>query len=53
MKELYSICQVEKKIWRDFENGRHNETIAEPGFFDCIVQFVRDVMGGQKMELRL
>ncbi|KAL8994690.1 MAG: hypothetical protein Q9188_006994 [Gyalolechia gomerana] len=53
MKELYSVCRVEKKVWRDFENGTHNETIAEPGFFDCIVEFVQDVLGGRKMELRL
>lgn len=53
MKDLYSVCRVKKKIWRDFENGRHNETITEPGFFDYIVQFAQDVAGGQKMELRL
>ncbi|KAI4088709.1 MAG: hypothetical protein LQ348_006385 [Seirophora lacunosa] len=53
MKQLYSICQVEKKIWREFPNGSHNDTIAEPGFFDRIVEFVRDLMGESKMELRL
>ncbi|KAL9022571.1 MAG: hypothetical protein Q9185_000281 [Variospora sp. 1 TL-2023] len=47
MKQLYSICKVEKKIWREFPNGSHNDTIAEPGFFDRIVEFVRDLLAQQ------
>lgn len=53
MNELFSVCRVQKKIWREFPNGSHNDTLAEPGFFDQIIEFVRDVLGGQKMELRL
>ncbi|KAL8713574.1 MAG: hypothetical protein Q9220_002436 [cf. Caloplaca sp. 1 TL-2023] len=39
MKELYSICKTKRKIWRDFPNGTHNETIAQPYFFDYVDQF--------------
>ena len=53
MRELYSLCQAPKKIWRDFEDGMHNDTIARPYFFDYLVQFVRDVLGGEKMDARL
>ncbi|KAL8904312.1 MAG: hypothetical protein Q9207_003352 [Kuettlingeria erythrocarpa] len=44
MKELFSVCRAQKKIWREFPNGSHNDTLAEPGFFDQIVEFVRDVL---------
>lgn len=53
MKELYAGCRTRKKIWRDFPNGTHNETLAEPYFFDYIVHFVRELLGGQLMEARL
>ncbi|KAI4241897.1 MAG: hypothetical protein L6R40_004296 [Gallowayella cf. fulva] len=53
MKQLFSICKAPKKIWRDFPNGMHNDTIAEPYFFDYIFQFVQDVLGGRKMDLSL
>ncbi|KAL8871254.1 MAG: hypothetical protein Q9174_002875 [Haloplaca sp. 1 TL-2023] len=53
MRELYSLCRAPKKIWRDFEDGMHNDTIARPYFFDYLVQFVRDVLGGEKMDVRL
>ncbi|KAL8641547.1 MAG: hypothetical protein Q9228_001667 [Teloschistes exilis] len=53
MKELYAGCRTRKKIWRDFPNGTHNETLAEPYFFDYIVHFVRELLGGQHMESRL
>ncbi|KAI4094817.1 MAG: hypothetical protein L6R37_007161 [Teloschistes peruensis] len=53
MKELYAGCRTRKKIWRDFPNGTHNETLAEPYFFDYIVHFVRELLGGQHMEARL
>ena len=35
MKTLYEACQSNKK-WQDFPNGRHNDTVAEPGYFDAI-----------------
>lgn len=49
MQQLYSICKAPKKIWRVFPNGMHNDTIAEPYFFDFVLEYVQDVLGGQKM----
>ena len=40
MKHLYSICQTEK-VWRDFPDGTHNDTVAEPGYFNYIEEFIR------------
>jgi abhydrolase domain-containing protein 13 len=40
MRTLYDICKVETKIWRAFENGSHNATVAEPGYFDAIWEFL-------------
>ncbi|KAL8798273.1 MAG: hypothetical protein Q9182_006803 [Xanthomendoza sp. 2 TL-2023] len=53
MKQLFSLCKAPKKVWRDFPNGMHNDTIAEPYFFDYVSQFVQDVLGGRKMDLSL
>ena len=40
MRTLYEICNVETKIWRTFEHGSHNATVAEPGYFDAIWEFL-------------
>ena len=52
MRTLYEICNVETKVWRTFENGSHNATVAEPGYFDAIweflVQEVQDRPMGEK-----
>jgi abhydrolase domain-containing protein 13 len=52
MRTLFEICSVETKIWRTFENGSHNATVAEPGYFDAIweflVQEVQDRTRGEK-----
>ena len=40
MRTLYEICNVETKIWKTFENGNHNATIMEPGYFDAIWEFL-------------
>jgi fermentation-respiration switch protein FrsA (DUF1100 family) len=45
MKDLYDVCPT-KKFWREFPNGDHNSTVAEPGYFDAIWEFlVQDVLG--------
>lgn len=45
MKTLYDICKVNLKVWRTFPNGQHNDTVAEPGYFDAIWAFlVQDVL---------
>nr|KMM69643.1 abhydrolase domain-containing protein 13 [Coccidioides posadasii RMSCC 3488] len=42
MAELYKICRAKTKIWRTFPNGSHNDTVAEPGYFEHIYSFVVD-----------
>lgn len=42
MAELYNLCQAKTKIWRTFPNGSHNDTVAEPGYFEYIHSFVVD-----------
>lgn len=47
MKGLYDVCEAKIKIWKEFPDGSHNDTIAEPGYFDTIDEFiVNDVLGG-------
>lgn len=41
MKHLYNICQT-KKMWKDFPDGTHNDTVAEPGYFNDIQKFIRE-----------
>lgn len=48
MKTLYDLCKVDRKVWKTFSNGHHNDTVAEPGYFDAIWTFlVQDVLSGQ------
>ncbi|KAG1123262.1 hypothetical protein G6F42_010715 [Rhizopus arrhizus] len=43
MAKLYNISQTSGvKVWRDFENGTHNDTCMQSGFFESIAEFVRD-----------
>jgi fermentation-respiration switch protein FrsA (DUF1100 family) len=39
MKELYQLCASEKKVWKEFPHGGHNDTIVQPGFFEAIADF--------------
>jgi abhydrolase domain-containing protein 13 len=55
MKTLYNLCNVDRKVWKTFPNGHHNDTVAEPGYFDAIWAFlVQDVLseevGGDDQE---
>jgi abhydrolase domain-containing protein 13 len=40
MKALYDTCQAEVKIWKDFPEGAHNDTIAEEGYFEAVEGFI-------------
>ena len=42
MRQLYTICRSKRKVWKEFPNGRHNESILEPGYFETIANFVID-----------
>ncbi|TGZ76447.1 alpha/beta-hydrolase [Ascodesmis nigricans] len=46
MKTLYNLCNA-PKVWREFPNGTHNETVAEPGYFERIYEFILAVRKGQ------
>lgn len=40
MKTLYSLCKAKDKIWKEFPEGSHNDTVAEDGYFDAIDEFI-------------
>ncbi|KAL2350681.1 BEM46 family protein-like protein [Cryomyces antarcticus] len=42
MKQLYDVCRAEPKIWKELPNGSHNDTVAEPGYFQYIEEFIRN-----------
>ncbi|KAI8890841.1 alpha/beta-hydrolase [Backusella circina FSU 941] len=43
MAKLYKIAQTSgTKVWRDFENGTHNDTCMQDGYFESIGEFVYD-----------
>ena len=42
MKQLYAVCRAKKKIWKEMPNGSHNDTVAEPYYFNHIFDFVND-----------
>lgn len=45
MRDLYRVCRAKTKIWKDFPNGTHNETILQPKYFDYIEEFItKEVM---------
>ena len=47
MSQLYKVCNAKTKIWKDLPNGKHNDSILEPGYFDYIADFINDnVLGG-------
>ena len=43
MEELYRLCQAKKKIWKTIPNGTHNDTVAEPNYFEYIIDFIDTV----------
>lgn len=45
MKTLFEKCGAYKKIWRDFPDGTHNDTVAAPGYFQAIADFCQDYVG--------
>lgn len=43
MAELYSRCNSTNKIWREFTNGTHNDTVAQPGYMKNVFEFIKEV----------
>ena len=47
MKTLHDVCKSNVKIWKEFSNGTHNDTVGEEGYFDAIQEFIRQVRKGK------
>lgn len=48
MAQLFAVCKSESKTWRTLPNGGHNDSVAEPGYFEHIHSFVTEEVLGQK-----
>ncbi|KAL2858755.1 Alpha/Beta hydrolase protein [Aspergillus pseudodeflectus] len=42
MTQLFAICNSKRKIWRTLPNGAHNDSVAEPDYFEHIHSFVKE-----------
>jgi hypothetical protein len=42
MVKLFQICRSDTKVWKDFPNGDHNNTVAEPEYFSYIDNFLKE-----------
>ncbi|KAK6362862.1 hypothetical protein TWF730_000315 [Orbilia blumenaviensis] len=42
MRKLHTISKAPIKVWRDFPNGTHNDSVMEPGYFENINDFIND-----------
>ncbi|KAF3481827.1 uncharacterized protein GIQ15_04586 [Arthroderma uncinatum] len=40
MVRLYKLAKSTDCVWRTFPNGQHNDTVAEPGYFEYIHAFI-------------
>jgi hypothetical protein len=41
MSKLFQICKA-PKVWKELPNGTHNDTVAEPHYFQYIDDFLRE-----------
>lgn len=48
MTQLFDLCKTETKIWRTLPNGAHNDSVAEPGYFDHIHSFITEEVQTEK-----
>jgi hypothetical protein len=48
MTQLFAVCKSESKTWRTLPNGGHNDSVAEPGYFEHILSFVTEEVLGNK-----
>ena len=48
MKQLYNLCRVDTKIWKDFPNGDHNSSVGEAGYFEAFAEFIREQVVSKK-----
>ena len=48
MRALFEMCRSEPKIWHELAEGTHNDTVAEPGYFQAIDDFLRNYISPRK-----
>ncbi|OCK82471.1 BEM46 family protein [Lepidopterella palustris CBS 459.81] len=46
MVQLFNVCRAKTKIWHELPTGSHNDTVAEPGYFDTINEFLQQHVTG-------
>lgn len=44
MSQLHSRCASSRKVWREFDNGRHNDTVAQPGYMKSVFEFIQETV---------
>ena len=42
MAQLFAVCNSKIKLWRTLPSGGHNDSVAEPGYFDHIHSFITE-----------
>ena len=40
MKELFRLCKSKTVVWKELPYGDHNSSVAEPGYFNYIDEFI-------------
>lgn len=40
MKELFRLSKAKNVVWKELPYGDHNNTVAEPGYFNFIDEFL-------------
>lgn len=42
MKQLFDLCESKPKIWKELPHGDHNSSVAEPGYFHFVNDFIQE-----------
>lgn len=43
MKRLRAVCRSADVTWRELPNGDHNSSVAEPYYFNYIIEFINRI----------
>ncbi|CAH7676435.1 Alpha/Beta hydrolase protein [Phakopsora pachyrhizi] len=43
-RELFELCKTDKKKWVDFQNGHHNDTCLQEGYFPIIAEWIEEIL---------
>ena len=46
MKQLFRLCKAKTMVWKELPYGDHNNTVAEPGYFNYIDEFIAKYIVG-------